>query len=46
MPQRFDTDGVLTQSPPYVDVDLYGSDKPLQGAVATNGGRISGSRLN
>ncbi len=26
------------QSPPYVDVDLYASDAPLQGAVAANGG--------
>jgi putative acyl-CoA dehydrogenase len=25
------------QSPPYVDVDLYGSDQPLQSAVAGNG---------
>jgi putative acyl-CoA dehydrogenase len=24
------------QSPPYVDVDLYGSDRPLQSAVAAN----------
>jgi putative acyl-CoA dehydrogenase len=28
----------LNQSPPYVDVDLYGSDRPLQSAVAANGG--------
>jgi putative acyl-CoA dehydrogenase len=27
----------LNQSPPYVDVDLYGSDLPLQSAVAANG---------
>jgi putative acyl-CoA dehydrogenase len=39
MPQRSDTDEVLNQSPPYVDVDLYGSDQPLQNAVAANGGR-------
>jgi putative acyl-CoA dehydrogenase len=38
MPQRSDTDEVLNQSPPYVDVDLYGSDQPLQNAVAANGG--------
>jgi putative acyl-CoA dehydrogenase len=25
------------QSPPYVDVDLYGSDQPLQSAVTANG---------
>jgi len=29
---------VLNQSPPYVDIDLYGSDRPLQDAVAANGG--------
>ena len=29
---------VLNQSPPYVDVDLYASDRPLQSAVAANGG--------
>ena len=28
---------VLNQSPPYVDVDLYASDPPLQSAVAGNG---------
>jgi putative acyl-CoA dehydrogenase len=28
---------VLNQSPPYVDVDLFGSDLPLQTAVAANG---------
>ncbi len=28
----------LNQSPPYVDVDLYGIDRPLQSAVAANGG--------
>jgi putative acyl-CoA dehydrogenase len=39
MPQRFDTDEVLNQSPPYVDVDLYASDQPLRNAVAANGGR-------
>ena len=29
---------VFNQSPPYEDVDLYGSDRPLQEAVAANGG--------
>ena len=29
---------VLNQSPPYVDIDLYGSDRPLRDAVAANGG--------
>jgi putative acyl-CoA dehydrogenase len=36
MPARFEQ--VLNQSPPYVDVDLYASDPPLQSAVAANGG--------
>jgi putative acyl-CoA dehydrogenase len=31
-------DDLLNQSPPYVDVDLYGSDQPLRDAVASNGG--------
>ena len=30
-------DEVLNQSPPYVDVDLYASDAPLQDAVAASG---------
>jgi putative acyl-CoA dehydrogenase len=38
MPQRSDTEEVLNQSPPYVDVDLYGSDQPLRNAIAANGG--------
>jgi len=29
---------LANQSPPYVDVDLYGSDRPLQDAVRANGG--------
>jgi putative acyl-CoA dehydrogenase len=33
----FDTHEVLNQSPPYVDVDLFASDRPLQDAVAANG---------
>jgi putative acyl-CoA dehydrogenase len=28
----------VNQSPPYVDVDLYGNDRPLQDAVRANGG--------
>ena len=35
---HFDTHEVTNQSPPYVDVDLYASDRPLQDAVAANGG--------
>jgi putative acyl-CoA dehydrogenase len=37
MAARFDTHEVLNQSPPYQDVDLYGSDRPLQEVVAANG---------
>jgi putative acyl-CoA dehydrogenase len=33
---RVDPDD-LNQSPPYQDIDLYGSDRPLQEAVAANG---------
>ena len=38
MPRPRDPEHVLNQSPPYVDVDLYGSDQPLRDAVAANGG--------
>src|SRR5580704_4999184 len=38
MPRPCDPEHVLNQSPPYVDVDLYGSDQPLRDAVAANGG--------
>ncbi len=38
MQRRLDTEAVLNQSPPYVNVDLYGSDHPLQNAIAANGG--------
>jgi putative acyl-CoA dehydrogenase len=37
MAVRFDTHEVFNQSPPYQDVDLYRSDRPLQEAVAANG---------
>jgi putative acyl-CoA dehydrogenase len=33
---RFDTHEVLNQSPPYVDVDLFTSDRPLRDAVEAN----------
>jgi putative acyl-CoA dehydrogenase len=32
-----DTSEVPNQSPPYADIDLYGSDRALQEAVVTNG---------
>jgi putative acyl-CoA dehydrogenase len=44
MPQRADSE-VFNQSPPYVDVDLYGSDRPLQEAVAANGGATQAAAL-
>src|SRR2546422_4751615 len=34
---RFDTHEVLNQSPPYEDVDLFLSDRPLQEAVRADG---------
>ena len=34
---RFDTHAVFNQSPPYVDVDLFSSDRPLQDAASANG---------
>jgi putative acyl-CoA dehydrogenase len=34
-----DTHEVFNQSPPYVDVDLFSSDQPLQDAVAANGAK-------
>ena len=37
MAARIGTDEVFNQSPPYQDVDLFGSDAPLQEAVAANG---------
>jgi putative acyl-CoA dehydrogenase len=46
MPARFDTHEVLNQSPPYRDVDLYGSDRPLQEAAAVNGAAGEGEALS
>src|SRR5262249_51081178 len=37
---------VPNQSPPYVDVDLYASDRPLQRAVAANGGEHDAAALS
>src|SRR5213082_2806701 len=39
-------DEALNQSPPYVDVNLYESDRPLQDAVAANGGAGDASALS
>jgi putative acyl-CoA dehydrogenase len=40
------TDRVLNQSPPYADVDLFGSDTPLREAVAANGAAGEAAALN
>jgi putative acyl-CoA dehydrogenase len=42
----FETRDVFNQSPPYVDVDLYASDRPLQDAVAANGDTADGAALS
>jgi putative acyl-CoA dehydrogenase len=39
MAARSDTHDVINQSPLYVDVNLYASDRPLQDAVAANGAK-------
>jgi putative acyl-CoA dehydrogenase len=39
-------DGILNQSPAYVDVDLYASDLPLRSAVAANGGEDDAPELS
>ena len=38
MPSRSDSNELINQPPPYVNVDLYCSDQPLQAAVAANAG--------
>jgi putative acyl-CoA dehydrogenase len=42
----FATHLVTNQSPPYVDIDLYASDPPLQAAVAANGGAAAAADLS
>jgi putative acyl-CoA dehydrogenase len=42
---RAEMDAAANQSPPYVDVDLYGSDAALQAAVAANGGGAEAAAL-
>jgi putative acyl-CoA dehydrogenase len=44
--QAMRVEEVLNQSPPYVDVDLYASDRPLQSAVAANGGERDAAALS
>jgi putative acyl-CoA dehydrogenase len=43
--ERFDTEEVFNQSPPYENVDLYSSDVPLQEAVKANCGAEEGAAL-
>src|SRR6204780_2697372 len=38
--------GVLTQSPPFEDVDLFAVDRPLADAVAANGGAAANQELS
>jgi putative acyl-CoA dehydrogenase len=42
----FATHDVLNQSPPFENVDLFGSDAPLVAAVAANGGAAAASELS
>ncbi len=44
--RRLETHEVPNQSPPYVDVDLFASDAPLQAAVAANGGTDGAAGLS
>jgi putative acyl-CoA dehydrogenase len=46
MEQAMPLEEVLNQSPPYVDIDLYGSDRPLQDAVAANDGEGDAASLS
>ena len=45
MAARSATHDVLNQSPLYVDVDLYASDRPLQDALAANGAKGEAAAL-
>ncbi|MBV9982338.1 acyl-CoA dehydrogenase family protein [Bradyrhizobium sp.] len=42
----FATHEVFNQSPPFEDVDLYALDRPLQDAVAANGGAAAETELS
>src|SRR5579864_7254049 len=42
----FATHDVFNQSPPFEDVDLYALDRPLQDAVAANGGAAAEAELS
>jgi putative acyl-CoA dehydrogenase len=43
---RSETADIANQSPPYVDVDLYASDRALQSAVASNDGAEDAAALS
>jgi putative acyl-CoA dehydrogenase len=42
----FDTHEVLNQSPPFVDIDLFRTDRPLQEAVTANGAGADAAALS
>jgi putative acyl-CoA dehydrogenase len=46
MEQAMRVEEVLNQSPPYVDIDLYTSDRPLKEAIAANGGEREEAALS
>jgi putative acyl-CoA dehydrogenase len=45
MPERLESYEAFNQSPPYEDVDLFTSDRPLRDAVAANGGAADANAL-
>ncbi len=45
MASRSDSHEVFNQSPPYADVDLFGTDQALRDAVAANGAGGEGAAL-
>jgi putative acyl-CoA dehydrogenase len=45
MPERLESYEAFNQSPPYEDVDLFTSDRPLRDAVATNRGAADANAL-
>ncbi|TMJ04301.1 MAG: DNA alkylation response protein [Alphaproteobacteria bacterium] len=44
--QRFDTQDIFNQSPPFEDVDLFTTDRPLRDAVAANGAAAEAGALS
>ena len=45
MPERLESYEAFNQSPPYEDVDLFTSDRPLRDTVAANGGAADDNAL-